>query len=61
MSIDEITKAVAESFPSFGGGRTSHYNPLANALANKPVQFAAGVDIKSVVKFVLEHSGIGKN
>lgn len=61
MNIDEITKAVAENFRSFGGGKTSSYNPIANALSGQPPQFAAGVDIRQVVRFVLERAGIGKN
>lgn len=61
MSTDDIVKAVAESFPSFGGGKTSFYNPIANATADKPPMFAAGVDIKAVVNFVLERAGIGRN
>lgn len=66
MNPDQITKEVAQSFRSFGGGQDSDHgysdcNPLHEALRNKPAQFAAGVDILSVVKFVLERVGIGKN
>lgn len=62
MNTDEIVKAVAASFPSFGGGKGSNgWNPIADALKDKPAQFAAGADIKAVVNFVLERAGIGRN
>ena len=55
--VDEITKGVGLNFPSFGGGQGSDFNPIAATLKNRPFQFAAGVDIKSVVEFVLRESG----
>lgn len=62
MNIDEITKSVAGAFPSFGGGRKSAgWNPIADALKDNPPVFVAGVDIKAVVKFVLDQAGIGRN
>lgn len=62
MSVDEITEAVAESFPSFGiGSKANLSNPLSGAMQERPPCFALGVDIKEVVTFVLERSGIGKN
>lgn len=54
--IVEITKDVTAAFRSFGGGvdPTGGWgNPIAAALKNQPAQFAAGVDIKEVVAFVL--------
>lgn len=52
--VDAITSAIAEKFRTFGGGASSSWgNPIAMALANEPAQFAAGVDVKEVVKFVL--------
>jgi len=59
--IEEIVKAIPAEFNTFGGGRGSNWNPLADALKDKPLQFAAGVNVKEVVQFVLEHAGIGKN
>jgi len=52
-TIKEITRRTAAQFRSFGGGKTSQWNPIAIALADKPPQFAAGVDIEEVVRFVL--------
>ena len=51
--VDEITAATARMFKTFGGGRTSEYNPLATALADKQPMFAMGVDVKRVVEFIL--------
>lgn len=52
--IDKITQIIGRKFRSFGGGQTSNWNPIINALKDNPLQFAAGVDIKSVVKAVLK-------
>jgi hypothetical protein len=49
----DITALVAANFRSFGGGQTSQWNPIVNAMKDKPVQFAGGVDIKDVVEFVI--------
>ena len=52
LFIEDVVKQVGNSFPTFGGGRGSEWNPVAEALKNKPTVFAAGVDVKSVVEFV---------
>jgi len=54
--IDKITQVIGRKFRSFGGGQKSFNNPIAEVLKDKPLQFAAGVDIKSVVKEVLKES-----
>ena len=54
MSVAKITELVGHSFRSFGGGKGSNNNPIAEALKDKPFQFAAGVDIREVVKFVIK-------
>ena len=54
--VDKITQIIGRKFCSFGGGRGSNFNPLAEALKDEPLQFAAGVDIKSVVKSVLSEA-----
>jgi len=54
--IDKITQIIGMKFHSFGGGRTVFNNPIALALKDEPLQFAAGVDIKSVVKAVLSEA-----
>lgn len=52
--VDRITQIVGKRFRSFGGGQGSRFNPVADALKDKPLQFAGCVDIKSVVEVVLE-------
>lgn len=62
MNTDEIVNAVAESFTCFGkGSQLAQGNPIAHVLKDKPPVFAAGVEVKAVVQFVLERAGIGKN
>lgn len=51
--VDEITQIIGRKFRSFGGGQKGFNNPIAAALKDQPFQFAAGVDIKSVVGEVL--------
>ena len=54
-TIDYIVAKCADKFRSFGGGssRGIGTNPLAEALRDKPACFAAGVDIREVVNFIL--------
>ena len=54
--VDKITQIIGRKFRSFGGGQTSNWNPIVNATKDDPLQFAAGVDIKSVVKAVLKEA-----
>ncbi len=54
--IDKITQIIGQMFRSFGGGQKSNWNPMVNALTDEPLQFAAGVDIKSVIKVVLREN-----
>jgi hypothetical protein len=61
MNTDELVDLVAKSFPTFGGGRGSEWNPIAEALKDREPSFAAGVDVRAVVEFVLERAGIGRN
>lgn len=49
---DRIVAAVSNCFATFGGGRGNGFNPLAEALKDKPPMFAAGVDVRNVVNFV---------
>jgi hypothetical protein len=54
--IDEIVQKVTQNFRTFGGGDSSNsatWNPVSAALKDKPAQFAAGVDVQEVVKFVI--------
>lgn len=56
--VDEITQIIGRKFLSFGGGRGSQFNPMAEALKDEELQFATGVDIKSVVQEILKEAGI---
>jgi hypothetical protein len=52
--LDELIAKVGENFRTFGGGQvTVSSNPLAHALKDKPLQFAAGVDVSQVVTFIV--------
>lgn len=53
-NIEDIVAIICHEFPSFGGGRASDNNPISMALKDESAVFAAGVDIKKVVKRVLE-------
>ena len=55
-SVDEITQIIGQKFRSFGGGQENPYNPVSMALKDQPLQFAAGVSIKDVVRTVLYYS-----
>jgi len=50
--VDRIAYEVGQRFRTFGGGRSSEWNPIAAALADQPPQFAAGVDVRAVVRFI---------
>lgn len=50
---DAIVAAVSSRFRTFGGGRGSDMNPVADALKDEEPMFAAGVDVRDVVRFVL--------
>ena len=52
-TVDDIVAIIAHTHRTFGGGRGSSNNPIAEALKNNPPQFAAGVDVKAVVLDVL--------
>jgi len=54
--VDRITQVIGRKFRSFGGGQTGFNNPIAVALKDNPLQFATGVDIKSVVTEVLKEA-----
>lgn len=52
--IKKIVKQTTKQFPSFGGGEAKDSrNPIAVALKDHRAQFAMGVDIETVVRFVL--------
>lgn len=52
-AIGFLVEACANNFRSFGGGQVSPNNPISFALADKPPTFAAGVDIREVVEFIV--------
>ena len=54
--VAEIVAEIGVRFPTFGGcygivGVSD--NPIAHALKDRPLQFAAGVDVADVVRLVL--------
>lgn len=56
---DEIVNEAARTFRSFGRGLKAgggDFNPLVRWMKNDPPSFAAGVDIREVVRFVLERA-----
>ena len=57
VRVDTITELVSRNFRTFGGSRDAKNepapNPIAIALQGQPPCFAAGVDVRDVVKFVL--------
>lgn len=54
QEVERITEAVARRFRTFGGGKVTPGNPLSAALKDAAPQFAAGVDVREVVCFVLD-------
>ena len=54
--ITEIIESVGDNFRTFGGGKYSNLdnNPIAYALKDQPSQFAAGVDVASVVVHIVK-------
>lgn len=51
--VNTLVNKVGQQFRTFGGGRDSEYNPITHALKDQPPSFAAGVDVREVVEFVL--------
>ena len=51
--IQKIVRLTAKRFPSFGNNKIVIGNPISAALAGHPPQFAGGVDIGQVVRFVI--------
>ena len=50
---NHLVKLMPEHFRCFGGGQGGDWNPIAEALKHRSTQFAAGVDVKDVVTFIL--------
>ncbi len=48
----DIVKSIGISFRTFGGGIETPGNPISMAIADKPLMFAAGVDVEDVVVFI---------
>ncbi len=51
--VKQMVGRVAANFRTFGGGRGSQFNPIADALKDQKPTFAAGVDVEDVVRFIL--------
>lgn len=52
--VKEIVAEIGVRFRTFGGGIGSDWNPIAAAIKDRPLQFAAGVDVEEVVRLVLD-------
>ena len=57
-TTNDLVLLVAANFRSFGGGHVTRGNPISHALQDQSPVFAAGVDIREVVEFVLKHQPI---
>ncbi len=56
--IKALTKKVSQNFRTFGGNPDEKSgNPVAAALAEKPVMFALGVPVDEVVRFIIKELG----
>jgi len=54
--VANIVAGIASRFPCFGVGSGSAFgNPISEALKNNPPTFAAGVDVETVVRFVVQN------
>lgn len=51
--IAEITRKVVTKFRCFGGGQAVSGNPISQAVKDHAPSFAAGVDVREVVEFIL--------
>lgn len=49
---DRLVRAVGSTFRTFGGGSADPSNPISMALKDADLQFAAGVDVRLVVRFI---------
>lgn len=57
-AVERICSHIAERFRTFGGGLdVTEDSPIAHALKDRPLTFAAGVKVQSVVEFVLREVG----
>jgi hypothetical protein len=55
--VQEIVMGIQSCFLTFGGTRKADgFNPITAWTEGQPAQFAAGVDVADVVRFVLERS-----
>ena len=52
VKTTKIVEEIGKNFRVFGGDTAIQNNPIAVFLKGKPLQFAAGVDVKSVVFFI---------
>lgn len=51
--LDRITTEAANNFRSFGAGSIAAGNQISRAMKDRSPIFAAGVDIREVVEFVV--------
>lgn len=51
--MNELLSLLERRFSTFGGGKSNPDNFISVALQDKPLQFAAGVDVKSVIATII--------
>jgi hypothetical protein len=52
-TTDQIVESIGQLFPTFGGNSPpDRSNPIAIALQDRELMFAAGVDVRKVVEFI---------
>lgn len=56
-ALQALVDLIQQKFRTFGGGRDGGgWNPVADALKDQPLQFAAGVGVRDVAAVVLEEA-----
>jgi hypothetical protein len=53
--VDELAESIKQHFRTFGDRQQSDWNPIVNATAGEPLQFAAGVDVAEVIVHILHY------
>lgn len=53
-TVDEIIAVITAEFATFGDGRGSEFNPIAEVLKNAAPTFALGVPVRHVVERVVQ-------
>jgi len=52
--VQNIMRRMQSEFRTFGGDQATDGNPIAAALKDRPLQFAAGVNVRDVAGVMLQ-------